>query len=1304
VYITLICPHCQKRYQLDPELEGKNIRCPNPACREIIEVQGAIEPEEAQPPAETPDYEATGILPDDMGIVDIPEDQPTIGGRRPPGPRDYSTGKVGDIVPILPSREIPRRPVEPPKKKYQPPPRQEKRSYEEEEVARHEPPARREPPPRREPPARREVARREPPPRREAPPRREVPRRRGSDTEELPPVSSRPEIETAKPFAPPPSLPPEIPEEPEEALNWMDAPPPVRTQDEPIEVAGAEPSPMPVDQHGSATGVEYQAEPTYAQPSKRRRARWMVITLMAMVVVILTGTGVFLFNTMAATENKRLKAAQKDYAEGKYLAASEKFDELRTKYPKSERADSYDFFASLGDVRDQVYRTSADPEEALKALRQFTKGRAGDPLLQIQENSKDIWQTYMRSIEDVSALAQQNLRGEVHFDVARRLLSEAQKALEEAKPFAPKEQSSDETRKLSDHFVQLDKSITKFERRDKALAELKSLHSTPDDILRAEGLGRQHDLQKDPEYTKLLKDLKDGLISQVSYEASPTVPPARKKPEPMESGLLVTARLGGAGSIPDRNGVVLAMVRGILYALAESDGSLLWATRSGVDVTRLPVRLPATETAPEMTLVLSDANEILTARDLHSGRVIWKYDLHAACLGQPMIVGLRAYIPTVDGKVHEIELVSGHLLGWYKLGLPMTHGGAHLPGSNLLYFPADSLNVYVLDVSQQKCVGILQSGHPSGTLRADPILVGSSENSEKNPNASADARFLILSQTDGLSAMKLRAFPLPIEGTAPVSALQPEPRIRGWSWLSPFSNGEKLVLATDAGILGMFGIQQPGNDDKPIFSEAAQEISLGITPGFPVRSQVIQVQDDDMLVLVNGELQRIHFDKYRQKVTPLWNRSLPLGTPLHAAQVDEKTRTAFTVTQSIEGQSCQVTAVGSEDGQIHWQRQLGMICKGDPLVLGSDVLTLDQGGGFFRFDSGRLSQSSPTGWQSGGDILAPSLEHLDGDAYLLPGPDGRSASEVACVKKQVKNGESNFDLLLRHYEPGKDLVEKTFNLGKARLAGTPGIMSGSLLVPLDDGSLLRQPVDGSGGKFGPGWKARHADVGARGHAVVLSPEDFLTTDGSHGLSRWHWPAGDVYKEVRRIDLPQRLVSAPLVISSPNSQEFQIAAADAGGFVRLLKGSNLEEIRHWDLKGKRPGRVTAGPFLGGNQILCVINDNRLVSLDLNQDKPAWEYESQEGAVVGKPELVGDMIVVANVSGQLVGLDSKTGKPHMPQGSHLTANVGPAAAPVPLTSDRAFVPLTDGTIFFLPLSQLRQPQETEKGDKETGRQEH
>src|SRR5262249_50165188 len=147
-----------------------------------------------------------------------------------------------------------------------------------------------------------------------------------------------------------------------------------------------------------------------------------------------------------------------------------------------------------------------------------------------------------------------------------------------------------------------------------------------------------------------------------------------------------------------------------------------------------------------------------------------------------------------------------------------------------------------------------------------------------------------------------------------------------------------------------------------------------------------------------------------------------------------------------------------------------------------------------------------------------------------------------------------------------------------RLAGTPGLLNRSVLAPLNDGSLLRQPLDGSKGSYGPGWRARTADEGARGHVIVLSADDFLTADGSRGLTRWHWAAGDGYKEERRIDLSHRIVSPPAIIRSQGSevrdQKLEasgqkseggelVCVADAAGQVRLLHASDLQEIRHWD---------------------------------------------------------------------------------------------------------------------------------------------
>src|SRR5207253_3066335 len=188
-----------------------------------------------------------------------------------------------------------------------------------------------------------------------------------------------------------------------------------------------------------------------------------------------------------------------------------------------------------------------------------------------------------------------------------------------------------------------------------------------------------------------------------------------------------------------------------------------------------------------------------------------------------------------------------------------------------------------------------------------------------------------------------------------------------------------------------------------------------------------------------------------------------------------------------------------------------------------------------------------------------------------PGADGRSALEVACVQKPSANNERNFDLLVRRYEVGKNLVEKTFPLKTTRLAGSPALMGESLLVPLEDGSLLRQPLDGSRGSYGPGWRARTADEGARGHVIVLNPEDFLITDGSRALNRWHWPTGDVYKEDGRIDLPHRIVSLPVLLKAEAGD--LVCVADTAGQLHLVRAGNLQEVRPWDL-GKSSGQPGA----------------------------------------------------------------------------------------------------------------------------------
>src|SRR5262249_46969688 len=155
-------------------------------------------------------------------------------------------------------------------------------------------------------------------------------------------------------------------------------------------------------------------------------------------------------------------------------------------------------------------------------------------------------------------------------------------------------------------------------------------------------------------------------------------------------------------ALPRNGQAVFALADGVLTAHDQGSGEVLWAARVGKDMSRLPLRLPAGD-LPELALVLSSDTNTLAARRVslkkgeggNPGEVMWRHYLgKAPCVGQPVVLGPRVFVPTYDGKVHVLELSQGKLLGWYDLGQRLSLGGAHQEGTSLIYFPADQRRVY----------------------------------------------------------------------------------------------------------------------------------------------------------------------------------------------------------------------------------------------------------------------------------------------------------------------------------------------------------------------------------------------------------------------------------------------------------------------------------------------------------------------------------------------------------------------------------------------------------------------------------
>ncbi len=1078
------------------------------------------------------------------------------------------------------------------------------------------------------------------------------------------PAKAAPATRRAPPSDPPPPA-PAAPAPPPPAPSWETAPPPVRSsglapvaplpaatsEAPPAPPPGASPPPAPV------TPQEIRPAPMTGEmiaAARRRRARRIMVSLIGLMILAAVGVVVVVLRSWAHSEEERYQAALGEFDQANYAKATESFQKLAQDFSESPRAKEYRFLGEYSQALQPAHELGANPREALQGVLRFLDAHQGDPLLEAHRPPAGV--ALAKIAEDLAAEAGQALKTPPDLDRARQGLQEARRAQAEARKYG-----ADEA-KFAEAVGKVQEGIAQVERRREFLQRLNALQPTPVDIHRGEQMAREAGFTGDPEVETVLTGLKQKILAKIGY--TPADVTLGRRSGPAAPGLVVVTPVGKAAAPQGTGpGVVFAIARGVLYALAAGDGRLLWVTRVGIDSTTLPVRVPATETTPELALVIAAEPPAVSARNLLTGEERWHFPLPAPCLGRPVVVDGRAFIPTVAGRIYDIDVAGDQLRGWYEIGSRLTVGGAHPDGSPLLYFPADSLQVYVLDINQKKCVDILQTGHPAGSLRAEPIVAGLDAGSPAAAGEPTRRGYLILDEADGLGGTRLRAFTLGAGPGAPPAATT-ELAVRGWSWFPPCCDGEKLALATDAGAFGLFGINQARNDDPPLFRFLSEDMPLTAdAAGRPQgRAQVVHAGENDFWLLVRGELSHWHLGLDRPhglRLAAGWKLPQPLGWPLHAGQVDQGRDNLVVVTRALEGSTCLATAVAAQTGRIHWQRRLGTVAHADLLVMDGRVLTQDREGGLFLFDPGQDSPDKDQEWRAAGRLLAPPVTDAGGGpSFLLPGADDHSAVSIVSAANGTR-------LEVRWYRDGQ-VTAKTFTPGQP-LAGTPGVGPDYLLLPLADGSLLRQGLDGTM-RYGSWRTPQAAGPAAAPHVVHLGPEKFLTTDGFRTLTRWAWPMNQNPRAEKTRLLPGRIVAAPLVLP-----EGGVCVALAGGKVQFLKADAWQP--QWEAQVE--GEVTAGPYRLGDFIACVVDHRQLVWFDPADGKSRKFPETPAAAaVVGRPRLVGGVIVLANLRGKITGIDPQSGKASGPVDS-LPAGVAAAGTPVAFGPDRLFVPLSDGT---------------------------
>jgi outer membrane protein assembly factor BamB len=1239
VPINAVCPECSNRFQLQEAMIGKSMRCPN--CQEVFIVKDAGGG--SAPPAK-------------------PEVKPTVPTSAPRTRTDppvvSRSGNVTDFVQVIKDVSAAAPPAAPIKPKESP--RADKvKPPTSADFPWDEGPKKPLPPPRNDKP--------------QAPSPAEFPWDEASRPKPTPPKAK-----TWTPDFTPPTLPPaeEYVEEQLEDYEEEYVEEDVEEEEYPDEPAESEPEP----------------QPAAALPSRKKRHFAILIGLIAFVVAGLGTGGFFLWKYLHEAPDRAFATARKEYEAGNFNQARAKYQDFIKEYPKDERVPEARFFGDLADVRQTVasVMTRSDPQPGVSSWKKFletVQDAQVRPFAAKERFGIDIWQTGIRLAEAVIGKANDSFTDEDPAE-AEKWLNETEAIVKALDQFQPPDAVTPPA--LLQDIAALRQRIDSARARLVKLNQLKKDlgDGSDEEVAKAKANAKLFGMEKDPGFTSLLETTEERIQAKAVYtrEAQSIAPSA--VPDDGLTSLLFAPRFdrGEKRPIAGVSAVFYCLARGVLYALDEGYGNVLWAARTGLDTDIMPVRVPQSALNSELVLVASNTgNQFgITARAARNGAPLWHQSLAVPCQGPPVVVGPNAYVSLGDrdGTILEISLATGEIIGRITIGRPLGPNLAARPGTGLLYIPAESRAVYIFDVDRHDenarrldpiRVGVMNTGHPPGSLRGVPVF------SNPDPNEPGP-KFLVLGQADGLESMKLRAYRLPEtpDGRPEEGSLPVEIELPGWASFPPYCDGEKLAIVTDKGEFGLYGLKLDRNSDMAMFAFPGRPAKPGEQR--PSRGQVVLADEGVFWILAAGDLRKLRFGINAAEGVRLIPNSDPIsvGEPLHAPQVNARRDTFVVVTQ--DGMTCRATAVNAINGEVRWRRELGMMAKGEPLRIGDSLVFLDHGGGFYRVNTKPLTEKSTAAWLIDPKdewLIAQPARGFTAITELMRGPNDTA---LAILASELDAGK----LIVRKFT-GYEVVGRELPPGPP-LAGQPIITGNWLILPLANGSLSRLAIDNlaAPAEQGPSWRAERLPAATPCYLAALNADEFFATEGVRSIVRWRWEANsNKFEMVGRLPLPERPAATPAVV--PGSPP-RVVVADAKGNLTMWDADKLmpPPERSW-----RPGRknvLPSGPVTdglhvvvdsGNAQRIVYVVDGRLVWLSPDADGPKWIGPEAFRGIEGHPVIVGDQIYLTDFAGIVRVLDAKTGK-ETGEELRLTGSHAFASAAVPLGDKRVLVPLVDGTV--------------------------
>jgi outer membrane protein assembly factor BamB len=552
---------------------------------------------------------------------------------------------------------------------------------------------------------------------------------------------------------------------------------------------------------------------------------------------------------------------------------------------------------------------------------------------------------------------------------------------------------------------------------------------------------------------------------------------------------------------------------------------------------------------------------------------------------------------------------------------------------------------------------VLFTNHLSGSLRSRPLVVG---------------QYLLLTELLDLDNTQVRAFELqnPIGFAKPDAQPVRQRELKGWSWFTPPLTPDRMTVVTDAGELGVFGLNLDNPDEAlyPLILDGKGQCPrLAIDD--PYRAMAIHSDEDLLWLMAGGTLRQIALDILQQKITTLWPKdeatAQVAGMPLHEATFDREAERIYLTTSSPDASRAEFTSVDANSGDRLWSRQLGVHPIGDPIVFGNGMLLVDR--------TGRLLQLSVVSSDNGAmrvNVIAddpPPTQEAAGELMRL-----RDLAGMDYLVLPVASGHA---IAIRAIDPSLPFQAawQTVSLPSTTLQGRPAVVDDYLMVPCSNGSLLRISLNDSARKPRNEqtyqWAAESTVASDDAPAVypLASGQILLVLRDS---LRWlDYATSDgvgIWKEQKHV-LIDSAAKGELAIT----KDYLFIAGQGRSLYRVRRDGSSDPVT-WPLEG----RPTAGPYAIGDDIFVILDGRTLTAFSQSSEKAKWSCGPRAGRLCGRPFVSGKALLVTDDDGKAIVLRLDNGQ--ILRELQLETGAIPVAASIPFGTGRILTPLADGTL--------------------------